>query len=99
MRTREVAGGIDHGHDDQPEHQADPDRAQRLVVLRVRHYGAAAGEYERECGEALRDRAPRQVRRRCHPEAVTRASQDSAAKHARVRRWAIVITNDRTGAP
>ena len=30
--------------------------------------------------------------------ALTSASQCSAARHSRVRRWASVITNDRTGA-
>jgi hypothetical protein len=43
-----MPGGVDHDHDDQPEHEADADGAERTVVLRVGDDRAAAGEPERE---------------------------------------------------
>ena len=53
MRAREVPGGVDHHHDHQPEHEADPDRPQRAVIAVVGDDRAAAREYEAECGERL----------------------------------------------
>jgi hypothetical protein len=48
-----VSGGVDHDHDDQPEHEADPDRAERAVVLGVGDDRAAPGEHESERGKAF----------------------------------------------
>jgi hypothetical protein len=49
----EVSGRVDRHHDDQPEHEADADRPERAVVVRVGDDRAAAGEHERERGEAF----------------------------------------------
>ena len=57
VRPGEVARGVDHGHDDQPEGEADADRAERAVAAGVRDDRAAAREDERERRHALRGRA------------------------------------------
>ncbi len=54
VRAGEVAGGVDHGHDDQPEDEADPDGAEGPAVLGIGDDGAAAGEDECEGGEGFR---------------------------------------------
>jgi len=53
VRAGQMPGGVDHDHDDQPEHEADPHRTERPVVLRVGHDRAATGEHQGERGEAL----------------------------------------------
>jgi hypothetical protein len=62
VRARQVPGRTHHHHDDQAEAQADADRAECPVVLRVRDDRTAAREHEREGGEAFSGRAPTDVR-------------------------------------
>ena len=71
VRARKVTGRVDHHGDDQPEHEADPDRAERAVVLGVGDDRAAAREHQRERRDAFRRRPARQS-----------AIEPSMARHA-----------------
>jgi hypothetical protein len=53
VRARQVPRRVDHDHDDQPEHEADADDAERAVVVRVGDDRAAASEHEGEYRDAL----------------------------------------------
>src|SRR5436853_370343 len=48
----DVADGVDHRHDDEPEGEGNAD-VPELVRLRVHHDGARAGEDERERADRL----------------------------------------------
>jgi hypothetical protein len=62
----------DHGHDHQPEHEADAERSARFVIDGVGDDRAADGEDERERGQGLGGGAPPECRRGVRTRNATR---------------------------